>query len=198
MLDVQDLKLSANFQEERFNGKIKNCQDQLSSVRQEMQDLEKKFTDQRIDIPNSTLISDIKAKLNDLENKSRRNNLRFDGLKDSPDETWEESERKLAGVLNQLDLDPNEIEFERAHRVGKFDKNKKRTIIVKMLRYKDREDVLKAARKKKLANIYVNEDYCEETIKRRKELIPVMKEKRAEGKFCYINVDKLVVRDRRD
>ena len=53
-------------------------------------------------------------------------------------------------------------------------------------------------KKFKPTGIYVNDDYAEETINKRKELIPLMKKARAEGKFAVINVDKLIVRERTD
>ena len=37
-------------------------------------------------------ITKIKKKLADLEDRSRRNNLRFDGFQEETNETWEESE----------------------------------------------------------------------------------------------------------
>ena len=37
-------------------------------------------------------ITKTKKKLADLEERSRRNNLRFDGIQEGTNETWEESE----------------------------------------------------------------------------------------------------------
>ena len=37
-------------------------------------------------------ITKTKKKLADLEDRSRRNNLRFDGIQEGTNETWEESE----------------------------------------------------------------------------------------------------------
>ena len=40
-------------------------------------------------------IEDLGNKLDDLENRSRRNNLCFEGIPESPNETWQESESKI-------------------------------------------------------------------------------------------------------
>ena len=40
-------------------------------------------------------IEDLGNKLDDLENRSRRNNLCFEGIPESPNETWQESESKF-------------------------------------------------------------------------------------------------------
>ncbi|KAL7374361.1 hypothetical protein ABVT39_027177 [Epinephelus coioides] len=70
-----------------------------------------------------------------LENQSRRNNLVFTGIKESPNETWASSENKVRSIITtNLNLDANSMAIERAHRTGKLDTNNKghRPILVKM------------------------------------------------------------------
>ena len=58
-------------------------------------------------------------KLEYLENQSRRNNIRIDGIPEEPDETWEDTESKARVALeSKLNL-PFKVEIERAHRTGK-------------------------------------------------------------------------------
>ena len=97
-----------------------------------------------------------------------------------------------------MELDPNSIIIEQAHRIGKYEHGNKRTVIAKLLNFKDKENIIAAARQKKLRDIYVNEDFSSETMKKRKELVEQMKKHRREGKYAVIQVDKLVVRERRD
>ena len=55
-----------------------------------------------------------------LENQSRRNNIRIDGILEEPDETQEDSESKAEAALEfKLNL-PFKVEIERAHRTGKL------------------------------------------------------------------------------
>ena len=68
--------------------------------------------------------------------------------------------------------------------------------MVKFAQYKDRELVLAAAKKKRPRGIYVNEDFSQRIMARRKELLPKMMKAREEGKIAYLSFDKLVVRDR--
>ena len=54
-----------------------------------------------------------------LENQSRRNNVRVDGIPKEDNETWEETEAKVKQVLkDELNL-ASAPDIERAHRVGK-------------------------------------------------------------------------------
>ena len=57
--------------------------------------------------------------------------------------TWEESETKVNIFLQEkLGLKTGEITVERAHRIGKEEEGKRRTIIAKFLNYKQRGKVL--------------------------------------------------------
>ena len=62
--------------------------------------------------------------------------------------------------------------------------------------YKDRDTVLRAARKEKPPGVFVNEDLSQRVMARRRELMPRLREARQQGKFAYLSYDRLVVRDR--
>ena len=74
----------------------------------------------------STKITNIKISLNkfgdktvELENRSRRNNLRIVGIPEKPGETWEESDELMKSTLiEKLGLTTGPP-IERAHRTGK-------------------------------------------------------------------------------
>ena len=52
-----------------------------------------------------------------LQNRSRRNNLRIDGLQETPNETWKTCEEKVQEILkNNLGF-AIEVEIDRCHRV---------------------------------------------------------------------------------
>ena len=62
---------------------------------------------------------DIENKLVDLEDRSRRNNLRINGIKERKNETWEECEERVNCFLEEkLDIDTSEMWIERTHHVG--------------------------------------------------------------------------------
>jgi hypothetical protein len=137
----------------------------------------------------------VNDKLREIEDRSRRNNLRFDGVKENQNETWEDSERKISKLLReQLEI-KEQIQIERAHRTGPKQTKKDRTIIIKLLNYKDKEKILRNANKLKGSGIFINEDFCKETNGIRSELRKQMKEERQKGKYAFISYDKLIVKD---
>ena len=58
------------------------------------------------------------VKVTDLEVRSKRNNLRFDGLQQAQGEDWYGSEAKIKKVIKGK-LGTENVEVERAHRIGK-------------------------------------------------------------------------------
>ena len=64
-------------------------------------------------------IEELKDKLNDLENRSRRNNLRIDGIIEEENESWSQTEKKLQEIIkDQLQFERG-TKIERAHRSEK-------------------------------------------------------------------------------
>ncbi|XP_065678978.1 acidic leucine-rich nuclear phosphoprotein 32 family member A-like [Hydra vulgaris] len=57
----------------------------------------------------------VKSKLREIEDRSRRNNLRVDGLKESKNESWSDSEAKVLKLFEET-LGLKDIKIERAHR----------------------------------------------------------------------------------
>ena len=56
----------------------------------------------------------IHNKLVELEDRSRRNNIRIDRIKEHNKESWEECERRVHSMLKER-LDIENVEIERAH-----------------------------------------------------------------------------------
>ncbi|XP_077527695.1 uncharacterized protein LOC144139057 [Haemaphysalis longicornis] len=72
-------------------------------------------------------ISELSARVDDAENRSRRSNLIFYGLKDAKNETWEASEKLVLNLCAEhlnLTIPPRNI--ERAHRLGSFRQDRPR------------------------------------------------------------------------
>ena len=73
-----------------------------------------------------------------LENQSRRNNLRVDGVKEKPDETWEDTEAALQQIVKRELKMPAEqvdaLQIERAHRTGAPTAQRDRTIAIQGVR----------------------------------------------------------------
>ena len=129
-----------------------------------------------------------------LEDRSRRDNLRFGGIQEEAGEKWERSEELVKEFIRE-ELGIHEpVEFHRAHRTGRKPESGNRTIVAKFKDFHDREKVLKAYIEAKLweKNLYVAEDYSGRTVSKRKELFRQVKEHRANGKHYKVVYNRLV------
>ena len=156
--EMADLKSSMQFNSDTIDKKLLEVNTKVSQV------------DVVNDKSIKTLADDHKnlhVKVRDLEDRSKRNNLRFDGLWQTQGEDWHGSEAKSKKLIKEK-LGIENVEIERAHRIGKEERNyssQKRTIIATFLNYKDKEKVLREYRSCKLWEeiFYINDDFSEET-----------------------------------
>ncbi|KAK7922048.1 hypothetical protein WMY93_008950 [Mugilogobius chulae] len=94
-------------------------------------------------------VENLLSKLDDLENRSRRNNLRFVGFPEGCEDT--DALAFMCAVIPELlkiDL-RGDLELERAHRTlgkRKPDGQPPRAMLVRFLRFQDREKIVNAAR----------------------------------------------------
>ena len=108
----------------------------------------------------------------DLEDRNRRNNLRFDGLSQVQREDWHGREAKIKNLIKKK-LGINNVEIKSAHRMGikeRDDPSQKRTIIAMFLNCKDKERVMRDYRSWKIweESLHINEEFSEETMEIRK------------------------------
>ena len=81
-------------------------------------------------------------KLVDLEDRSRRNKLRIDGIKQHKCETWEQCGQKVKALFKDQLRVEEEIEIDRAHRVEKnpgITDERPKTIVLRCTRFKQKE-----------------------------------------------------------
>ena len=109
----------------------------------------------------------LKGKLRDLKDRSRRDNLRFDGVGEYENELWNVTEEVLKDFLFEH-LSLRNIKSERAHRTGERKEDTSRTIVAKFSSYKTKELILKNARELKDMSYYINEDFSRETVEIRR------------------------------
>ena len=196
-IEIVELKKSLQFHTDQRKENFKT----LDNMKSELLQNQKCHQQQKqlVIIPD---LKEIKDKLEDLENRSGRNNLRIDGIIEEENESWSQSEQKLQEIIkDQLQFE-RDIENERAYRFGKttIDRvaNKRRTIVAKFLNLKDEQEVLSEYKARKLwtKGIFKNEDFSEDTMEKRKGLFQSAKELREEGKFAKVVYDRLIVRDK--
>ena len=127
--------------------KIKNVKDTVQDMKQSFKALAEK------QLQGANDVNFTKNKVNDLENRPRRNNICLDGIDKNEKEMWDETERKLQKVIKEdLEIEGSVI-IERAHRTGDvrkaIDNKRPRTIVAKLL--KDKTLILQKAKEKKLS-----------------------------------------------
>ena len=182
--ETVDLKISLETSQEIFEKKFQKVNDNLSKQKQKhKEDINELWKD------NDQLCE----RLRDLEDRSRRDNLRIDGIAELENETWEQTEEILHNLFKEK-LELENISVERAHRVGNKGKNNKRTIVLKLASFKDKLKIISEARKLKGTNISINEDYSKETLEIRKEKWKEVKELRKNGTYAILVYDKVVIK----
>ncbi|XP_037502608.2 uncharacterized protein LOC119377056 [Rhipicephalus sanguineus] len=122
---------------------------------------------------------DIEERLDDLENRSRRNNLIFYGFPDTnPKETYAQSEQIIIDhCLKCFGLTVVTKDIERAHRLGRYSTNRKRPIIVKLSSFKTKESILSNGPKLKGTNLSIGEDFTRPVRTARKQLVTFARSK---------------------
>ena len=169
-------------------------------VNKKLEDIDKRVEEIKLDEITEDFVTKTKKKLADLEDRSRRNNLRFDGFQEETNETWEESESIITDFVKEKLGIEEDILIERAHCTEKIQRNdgtrnRKRTIVVKFLNFKDKSRILHTYREKKLwkEKIFINEDFPEETASIRKGLLQKAKDLRSQNKVAKVVHDRLIV-----
>ena len=151
MLKVQESMLRALFDSvvksltARVDGVVQSVNSLKASLEFSQKDIEelKPFPSKdEIDHLNSDLAQQ-ELKAENLENQSRRNNIRIKGIAEGEKETWDEVESKVKDAIKaKLDLD---IDIERAHHVerrkkkGSANGNEPRTTLCRLRDWKQRE-----------------------------------------------------------
>ena len=86
--------------------------------------------------------------------------------------------------------------IERAHRAGRKSRSKPRIIVCKLLRFKDKRNIFSKAKLLKGINIFINEDYCQDTVEYRKKFWEEVKTLQSQGKIAYLNYRSIVSCDK--
>ena len=185
--EIEDVKSSLEFTQNDMDDKVKiieiNAQKNKKELK-EIRDIEPGY------------VQEIRKKVVDLEDRSRRQNLRIDGIKESDNESWEDCQKKVQEMFRtKLNLEET-IEIDRAHRSGKRKDNRARTIVLKLKNYEDKTTILKKGNLLKDTGIYINENFSRETLEYRKTLWDEVKAHRRNGKISYLQYRTVVVRNR--
>ncbi|KAL8573640.1 hypothetical protein ACOMHN_007193 [Nucella lapillus] len=176
--DVAELKQQTVAVEDSCE-EVKGKQDELRAT---VEDLEEDITE---------IKKEINKELDILESVSRRDNLKFFNIPESPDENYESCADEVVNVLQNTV--PNKewaLNDVRAHRIGTRTTSSisnPRPMIVKMSRWKDKMDIINSGREAlKKKGIKVASDL---TTRQR----AVLKDHRDRGLHAYYKAGKLIV-----
>ncbi|XP_075531550.1 uncharacterized protein LOC142564435 [Dermacentor variabilis] len=170
---------------------ISDLSNRLSNLETRYQDLVTLRTDMDAISTNTTQtakdIKGIEARLDDAENRSRRNNLIFYNITDNnASENYAQSEETVLRLCRDhlgLTIDPKEI--ERAHRLGRHSSGRSRPIIVKLTFFKTKQLILSNGRKLKGTDYSVGEDFSRPVRDARKHLVRFAKTKNTKFSLRY-------------
>lgn len=135
--------------------------------------------------------------INDLEQYTRRNSVRINGIPDEPSEDMRGTEIKVIGLFRDklgLTISPDNIDI--CHRMGSYRKDKRRQIIVKFVQRKNALEVLYHRRKLKGQGVSIGEDLTRPNFELLKSLNNVDWVKEAwskEGRIYAKSVEDVVV-----
>ena len=170
MLEMkEDILKSLTNRIEVVEGDLHSRAKEIETLQKDVADLKTVCEEQKAE--NKSLRTEIESKtaknekliqqsINDLEQYQRRNNIRISGIKDTEDETCFQTMETVCLELNKraagLHITPNDIDI--AHRLGKYDKDRNRNIIVRFVSRAQKIRVFKYRKELKTADVYINED----------------------------------------
>ena len=106
--ETADLKESLEFTHKETEGKFSKLNEKITSMERNLFGLKKDIEVIQTSKPSWAI--EIENKPVDLEDRSRKNNLRTNGIKDGKNETWEECEERVNCFLEEkLDVDTGKI-----------------------------------------------------------------------------------------
>ena len=177
---------------------LKVCEIQVEENIASIQELQKEKDEQSKTIKElESKIMKVDQRCDEQEDRSRRSNLRFDNIPETPNETWENTSNIVTGLLKKLEL-PEDVPLDRVHRVGSFNPNQKwpRTVVAKFSKFRDRETVYRMRNSSawKSTGVKIKEDLCEASRKKITDQWPELKKAWEEGKRAFFNHTTLVVK----
>lgn len=178
----------------KIEGEITEVKKELTEVKEEALKTTAKVT--LLEAENATFkkkLLDLEAKLDTMENQSRRNNLLVKGVPESKGETWLDCKKTVIRIAQEAGVRIQTQDIERAHRLQS--KTTPRPIIAKLVYFQDKEDIIRNQRRIANSDITIAEDYSKLIQEERRELFKVMQDKRKEDKYAVVKFNKLQVEE---
>ena len=189
--DVMSLLMSMNSKSDDLKMDMNDMKESYNNLKTEVQNMKEAMSELTTENNNlKTQLQDLASKTDDLECRSKRNNLIFHGIPRADNETSQDCE----GIVRDLITDKLELadvtEFDRVHRLsGKPNP----PVVAQCCFYKHKEKILKQRRKLKGSNIFIAEDFSQRVREIRKALTPHLQTARSHGKRATMIYDHLLI-----
>ena len=144
-------------------------------------------------------VSTVEGKLDRLETATKRKNLLFEGIPESGNRR-EDVGRSIGALFDQISVVEG-ISFEACYRVGPYDKDKTRPILVSFEKQSDRDMIyarrFELKKTKEFQSVWINED-MDPLSKRKRSLIKfIAKEAQMQGVDCRSGKYSLAIEKKR-
>lgn len=142
-------------------------------------------------------VAQLNKKVDDLENRSRRNNIVIFGLNETVDENNADLEQRVTKEILDGMLGVQVKSIERVHRIGKKHNEKQRPVILRFYDFTEKMTVLRncSKLKGKKSSISISEDFSKPVRILRSKLWQFAKTNREKGDKVTLVFDKLKVND---
>jgi len=168
-----------------LSGEIEEIRKEMAIVRNMNRD-QKQLEDEMRTIKERNRM--LEQRLDDMDNQSRKANIEIVGLIEAEREDLVEKCRTL--FTGKMEI-REELVIEEVYRVGRRMPGKNRPIIVRLKDETQRMRGLKRRRALKGTQIYLNEDLCKNSRKRKTDLIPIVKELRKNDPKTHMRGDAI-------
>ena len=193
-----DLELDIGNSIEFVTGLVRDTDDKAEANSVKIQEISEKLSHANCEI--GALKQEnrfLKEKIVNLEAYSRRENLLFNGINESRDETSRDCATQVYSVLEKIDSQFKDINILKCHRKGKYIRGQKIPIIAKFL-INDRDLIWDKKSNLKGTPFFVSEDFPYEIEQNRRLLLPVYLQARKSAAWkekVKLKGDKLIVED---
>lgn len=139
-------------------------------------------------------VAQLCSKMDDLENRSRRNNIVIYGIPENDDEGPESLRKYVENeIFSHLLKEVKTV--ERVHRAGKKITDRDRPVILRFYDFAEKMAILRSCSKLKGTNISISEDFSLAVRETRRKLWKSSKSNRDSGDRVVLLFDKLKIND---
>ena len=167
-----DISLETDLQLEKIDGNVFELENELSKTKNLVSQLQASLNEQQEQLDREKHFRSVMfARLNDLEQYSRKNNLRIFGIADTDKKESANESEKLVLKLFKEKLGIHWLtqkDIEIAHRTGRYSEHSNRAIIVQLVSRKAKTEIILNRKKLKGTKITIAEDLTIENVRRLK------------------------------